>query len=40
MRLTSGGGDRELRILFHEGLMQTRDEVARQERAIRRAPAT
>ena len=36
MRLSAGCGDRELRILLGARAMQARDQIARQERAIRR----
>src|ERR1700687_55034 len=36
MRLSAGSRDRELRVLCGTRLMQTRDEIAWQERTVRR----
>src|SRR5205809_1137860 len=36
MRLPAGSRDRKLRVLFGTGAMQARDEIARQERTVRR----
>ena len=36
MRSSAGGGDRKLGVLFGARVMQSRDQIARQERTIRR----